>query len=83
MDMNVLWAGQTGEAFDLTPPEVKEGDLELWLVDLNSPFATEQNKLGHACLHDLITGPLKGQKLKMHRTDPKTGEKTVIELGEK
>ncbi|WP_417464550.1 hypothetical protein [Kordiimonas sp.] len=36
-----------------------------------------------ACLSDLITGPLKGKKLKMHKTDPKAGEKTVIELGEK
>ncbi len=72
---------QEGKALDLTPPELKAGELELWLVDLNCPFATAENKLAQACLSDLITGPLKGKKLKMHKTDPQTGEKSVIELG--
>ncbi len=67
-----------GKAYDLTPPELKAGELELWLV---CPFATPENKLAQACLSDLITGVLKGKSLKMHKTDPQTGEKSVIELG--
>ncbi|WP_417452081.1 toxin-activating lysine-acyltransferase [Kordiimonas sp.] len=79
--MDVVTAGRTGKALDLTPPELKADELELWLVDLVCPFATTENKLAQACLSDLITGPLKGKKLKMHKTDPQTGEKSIIELG--
>ncbi len=77
----VLTASQENKPYDLTPPEVKEGELELWLVDLVVPHGTEANKLAQACLHDLLTGPLKGKKIKMQRTDAKTGEKSIIELG--
>ncbi len=52
-----------------------------WLVDFIVPFATNENKLAQACMADLMAGPLKGKKLKMHKTDLGTGEKTVIELG--
>ena len=37
--------------------------------------------MAQGCLQNLMTGPLKGQKLKVHRTDVKSGEKTVIEIG--
>lgn len=77
----IITAEKTGKKIDLTPPAVVEGKLELWLVDLVCPFATEENKLAQACLHDLITGPLKDQKLKMHKTDPKTRERTIVEIG--
>lgn len=92
----VLKANTEGKAVDLTPPELKEGALELWLVDLIVPHATPENKLAEACLSDLLTGPLKGKKLKMQRTDAfteqsevdgraqrtvKLGEKSTIELG--
>lgn len=40
-----------------------------------------QNKLAKACMDDLMAGPLKGQKLKMRKVDPKSGEKAVIEIG--
>lgn len=79
--MQVITAQKAGEDIDLTPPELKEGTLELWLVDLVVPHATPENKLAEACLSDLLTGPLKGKKLKMQRTDAKTGEKSTIELG--
>ncbi len=79
--MQVMAAEQAGQPLDLTPPKVKDGELELWLVDFVCPFATTENKLAEACMHDLITGPLKGQKLKMHKLDPKTAERTVVELG--
>ncbi|MFC3052821.1 transposase [Kordiimonas pumila] len=71
---------EAGKPVDLSPPKVKEGELELWLVDLVCPFATK-DRLVEACLHDLITGPLKGMTLHMQKTDPKTGEKSIIKLG--
>ena len=80
--MDIIKAEKAGKPVDLTPPAVKEGELELWLVDLVCPFATPQNKLAEACLADLITGPLKGAKLKMHKTDPKTLERSVVEVGD-
>ncbi len=43
-------------------------------------YGTEADR-AQACLHDLLTGPLKGKKMKMQRTDAKTGEKSTIELG--
>ncbi len=83
--MQVITAQKTekkaGDEIDLTLPELKEGALELWLVDLIVPHATPENKLAEACLSDLLTGPLKGKKLKMQRVDAKTGEKSTIELG--
>ncbi len=79
---NAATTGYLG-AVDLTPPELKTGELELWLVDLVCPFATPESTEAQACLSDLITGVLKGKSLKMHKTDPQTGEKSVTELGEK
>jgi cytolysin-activating lysine-acyltransferase len=80
--MDIIKAEKAGKPTDLTLPAVKEGELELWLVDLLCPFATPQNKLTEACLADLITGPLKGAKLKMHKTDPKTLKRSVVVIGE-
>lgn len=72
---------QSGKQVELAEPALKDGELELWLVDFIVPFATAENKLAQACMADLVRGPLQGKKLRMHKTDPKTAEKTVIELG--
>ncbi len=48
---------------------------------MRSNIEAVKSTLAQACLSDLITGPLKGKKLKMHKADPQTGEKSVIELG--
>ncbi len=77
----MIAAEKAGENIDLTPPAVVEGELELWPMDLVCRSATEDNKLAQACLHDLVSGPLAGAKLKMHKTDPKTGERSVAEIG--
>jgi len=53
----------------------------LWLVDLIAPFHTPENKLADKMLADLIQGPFKGKKFKFHHTDPKTGQRKVMELG--
>jgi len=80
--LQVVKDQQAGKKVALTEPELIEGEVELWLVDFIVPFATPENKLAQACMADLIRGPLKGKRLKMHKTDPKTGEKTVVELGD-
>lgn len=64
----------------LRPDEWKSGD-RLRLVDLVAPFATAENKLREAMLGDLATNVFPGRKIKMHSTDVKTGERTVIEIG--
>jgi cytolysin-activating lysine-acyltransferase len=52
----------------------------LWLVDLISPFATEENKLIQKCLGDLMSSVFKGKNVKFHQTDMKTKERKVIEI---
>lgn len=64
----------------LTPDEWKSGD-RLWLLELISPFATPENKLGEAMLADLVQGPFAGKRFSLHRTDPATGRKDRIMLG--
>lgn len=56
---------------------------ELWLVDLIAPFHTPDNKMADKMLADLVQGPFKGKKFKFHHTDPKSGERKVMELGGK
>lgn len=73
---------QVGKKVEPETPELKDGEVELWIVDFMVPFATNENKLAQACMADLIRGPLAGGKVRMHKTDPKTGEKGVIMLGE-
>ena len=80
--LQFIKAQQAGESLKLTEPELKDGEVELWLVDFVVPFANEENKLAQACMADLMQGPLKDQKLRMHRTDPKTGKQVVAELGD-
>lgn len=55
----------------------------LWLVDLIAPFHTPDNKMADKMLTDLIQGPFKGKKFKFHHTDPKSGERKIMELGGK
>lgn len=67
----------------------------LWRA-LLTLHVTPENKLAEACLSDLLTGPLKGKKLKMQRVDAfteqsevdgrakrtvKLGDRTTLELG--
>jgi len=60
----------------LTPEEWNSGD-RLWLVELISPFATAENKLTEIMLLDLIKGPFKGERVRMHRVDAATGSRVV------
>lgn len=83
-----LWAYLSQEAEDklnsgasrLRPDEWKSGD-RLWLIELISPFATAENKLTETMLAELMQTALQGRRFKMHRTDAKTGEKTVLTMG--
>lgn len=65
----------------LAPDEWKCGD-RLWLLELISPFATPENKLSEAMLVDLIQGPFKDKRFHLHRTDPITGVRSKITLGQ-
>lgn len=58
----------------------KSGD-RLWLLELITPFATAENRLGEVMLADLLQGPFAGKRFSMHRTDPATGRKDRITLG--
>ncbi|MEJ7928205.1 toxin-activating lysine-acyltransferase [Sphingobium sp. AN641] len=53
-----------------------DGD-QIWLIDLIAPFATPENKQREIMIADLISGPLRGQEFRFHRTDPTTGARTV------
>ena len=64
----------------LEPDEWKSGD-RLWLLELITPFATPENKLGEIMLADLINGPFAGKRFSLHRTDPATGRKDKISFG--
>lgn len=84
-----LWAWLSDEAeakleaggHRLRPDEWTSGN-HLWLVDLVAPFATPDNKMVEQMLADLMQTALKGRRFKFHRTDPETGERTTIALGE-
>ena len=64
----------------LTLEEWKSGD-QVWLVDLIAPFATAENRQREIMIADLISGPLKGQEFRFHKTDPATGQRTVQTVG--
>ena len=38
--------------------------------------------MAEVMLADMMKGPFKGKTFKFHKTDPKSGEKTVIRVGE-
>jgi cytolysin-activating lysine-acyltransferase len=63
----------------LTPDEWRSGD-RTWLLELISPFATEENKLSQAMLIDLMNGPFKGKPFNLHRTDPATGRRERVRV---
>ena len=69
---------EAGERLDLK--DWNSGD-RLWLLELITPYATPENKIGEAMLADLIMGPFKGTRFNLHRTDPTTGRKDKITLG--
>lgn len=63
----------------LTASDWNSGD-RIWLVDLVAPFASEANRQKEVMVADLISGPLKGQAFKFHRTQP-DGGKTSVTIG--
>jgi cytolysin-activating lysine-acyltransferase len=71
-----LEAGEHLSAEDWT-----SGD-RTWLVELISPFATTENKLSQIMLLDLMNGPFKGRTFHLHRTDPQTGKREKVTLGD-
>jgi cytolysin-activating lysine-acyltransferase len=80
-------AGMTKEGLEQMPlgerldaSDWKSGD-KLWLLELITPFATPENKLGEAMLADLLQGPFAGKRFSLHRTDPVTGVKSKFTLG--
>ncbi|MEM6833334.1 MAG: toxin-activating lysine-acyltransferase [Pseudomonadota bacterium] len=79
-EAKLIAGADSGSGARLRPDEWKSGD-RLWLVDLVTPTATPDNKVAEACLADLLQGPLKGKRVKFHRTDPETGTRDVVELG--
>jgi cytolysin-activating lysine-acyltransferase len=89
MPLGVAFWGKLNEAAEtkadrgerLTAEDWKSGD-RLWLLELITPFATPENKLAEAMFADLLQGPFKGKRFSLHRTDPKTGQKTKFTLGE-
>ncbi|MDB5469059.1 MAG: toxin-activating protein [Caulobacter sp.] len=66
---------EAGQPLELA--DWKSGD-RLWLLELISPFANEQNKLTHAMMFDLMGGPFKASPFRLHRTDPRTGKREKI-----
>lgn len=82
-----LWGNLSAAAEDkvergerLEAADWKSGD-RLWLLELITPFATPENRLGEVMLADLLQGPFAGKRFSMHRTDPATGRKDKITLG--
>jgi len=63
----------------LSGAEWQSGD-RVWLVELLSPFASDDNKLSDAMLHDLMQGPFKHVAFHLHRTDPTTGRRDKVRL---
>ena len=63
----------------LDPGDWNSGD-RLWLIELVSPYATPENKLGDAMLLDLIKGPFRESRFFLHRTDPETGKREKIKM---
>jgi len=61
----------------LTPAEWTNGET-IWLIDLIAPFANPQNRHVEVMMADLVSGPLKGKAFKLHRTDAKTGKRSVV-----
>jgi cytolysin-activating lysine-acyltransferase len=59
----------------------KSGD-RLWLLELISPFSTPENKLTEVMLVDLVNGPFRGRRFSLHKTDPQSGLKHKITLGD-
>lgn len=55
-------------------------ESSLWLVELITPFATEDNKMPERMLSDLMKGPFAGKSFKFLRTDAITGEKTTMTI---
>lgn len=63
----------------LAADEWRSGD-RLWLLELISPFGNPENQLTERMFADLLSGPFAGRDFKLHRTDPKTGEKVALSL---
>jgi cytolysin-activating lysine-acyltransferase len=55
-------------------------NTQLWLIELIAPLATSVNELIEKVLADLMATVFKGQNIKLHFTDKKTGRKEVQEI---
>jgi cytolysin-activating lysine-acyltransferase len=56
------------------------GTTEVGTTDKDAPFATPENRMVEAMMADLMAGPFKDQSFKLHKTDPKTGKRSVLTL---
>jgi cytolysin-activating lysine-acyltransferase len=63
----------------LVAADWNSGD-RVWLIELVSPYATAENKLGEAMLLDLVQGPFRETRFFLHRTDAKTGKREKITM---
>jgi len=83
-----LWAKVSAEVdaelakgtHKLRPADWTSGN-QLWLMELVVPTANPKGL--HALLGQLLKGPFKGQKFKMHLQDEKTGKLRSVVLGPK
>lgn len=83
--LNAMVMGGKGPV-KLRPDEWRSG-YRLWLINLIAPFATAGNKLAQVMLADLMQNGLKhalpkarGNVLKLHKADPETGKREVVEV---
>ena len=63
----------------LSTEDWRSGD-RVWLIELISPFATQDNKISEAMLLDLIQGPFAHTPFSLHRTDPTTGRRDKVHM---
>lgn len=51
-----------------------------WLIELVVPFSTPENHLQDVALMDLLRGPLGGREVRLHHSDPSTGQRRTVVL---
>ncbi len=68
------------EAETRLKPEDWTSGSKTWLIDLVAPFASDENRHREIMIADLISGPLKGKRFSLHRTDPDTGKREAVAI---
>lgn len=66
----------------LRPDEWTSGE-QLWLIDLITPFADEENKQAELMLSELVRGPFEGAPALCRRRDPESGKMVVARIARK